>query len=220
MDSVKQGRLKTLSMIVSILAKIGKVFCFIGIAGLIIFAVTMSFIAQGINFKKKEIKIADQVLKYEINNDSLSVYVNDEKQDFDFTMTGLDKVSEKLEEFTPEKITYSCLIFTAGEIAIMIFLIIFLGKLAKLFSNISKEDTPFTNDNTILIIVLANTLVILFVLPIALSIVINLIVNLDLSLNVSFTSITLILITYVISIVFEYGTMLQEKSKQKIYEVK
>ena len=73
---------------------------------------------------------------------------------------------------------------------------------------------------TVLIHELANTLVILFILPIALSIVINLIINLDINLNISFTSITLILVTYVASIVFEYGTLLQEKSKQQIYDVK
>lgn len=220
MDSVKQGRLKTLSTIISVLAKIGKVFCFIGIAGLIIFAIAISVLASGVNFKKHEIKVADQVLKYEVKDDNLIIYVNDKKQDFDFKVTGLGKEMEKLEDITSEKIITSCLVFTVGEIAILVFLIIFLGKLSKLFKNISKNDTPFTSDNTVLIHGLANNLVILFVIPIVLSVIINLIISLDINLNVSFTSITLILITYVASIIFEYGTMLQEKSKQTIYGTK
>lgn len=220
MDSVKQGRLKTLSTIVSVLSKIGKIFCFIGIAGLIIFAVVSSFIAKGINFKKHEIKIADQVIKYEIKDDDLTVYLNGEEQDIDFKVTGLNDVSKKLEEFTSTKITTACLVFAGGEILILIVMAIFLGKISKLFKNISKEDTPFTSDNTVLIHEIANNLVVLFIIPIVLSAALNLIVKFDINLNISFTSITLILVTYVASIIFEYGTMLQEKSKQTIYGTK
>lgn len=220
MDIKKQDRLKTLSKIVSVLAKIGKVFCFIGIAGLLIFICTISIIAKGINFKKHEIKIADQVVKYEVEDDNLSVYVNGEKQDFDFKVTGLNEEMKKLEDLTSGKIISSSLVFTIGEIAILVFVIIFLGKVSKLFKNFYTNETPFTTDNTTLIHEIANTLVILFIIPIALSIILGLITDLRFNFNVSFSSLTLILVSYVAALIFEYGTMLQEKSKQTIYDAK
>lgn len=220
MDTKKQDRLKTLSKIVSVLAKISKVFCFIGIAGLLMFACVFSVMAKGVNFKKHEIKFADQVVKYEVKDDNLVVYVNDKKQDFDFKITGLGNEMEKLEDLTSDKIITSGLVFTVGEIAILVFAIILLGKVSKLFKNFYKKETPFTNDNTNLIHDIANALVILFIMPIALNVILELMIGYNFNLSVNFTSITLILIAYSAAIIFEYGTMLQEKSKQTIYDEK
>ena len=220
MDSVKQDRLKVLCSIVSILAKIGKVLCFIGIAGLILFSTVVTMIANGIDFKKHEINVFEQEIKYSVDNDNLVVYLNGEQQDFDFKITGLTEASEKLEKYTSTKIIVSCLVFTAGEIAILAFLIIVLMKTSELFKNIASDDTPFTNQNTVLIHEIANNLVILFIIPIVLSVILSLIVDFNVNLNINFVSVGLILVTYIASIIFEYGTLLQGKSKQKIYATK
>ena len=218
MDKVKQKRLKTLSSVISIFSTIGKVFCFIGIACMLLLAVVVPFMLKGVNLKKHEIKIADQVVKYEVNDDDLTVYVNGKKQDADFKLTGLNEIVKDLEGIKTSQIVTTSVVFSVGEILILILMVILLSKISRLFKNISKEDTPFTNYNTLLIHEIANVLVLLFVAPIVLNIVLNLLISNNINLNVNFVSITLILIAYAASIIFEYGTKLQEKAKLSIYE--
>ena len=218
MDSVKQGRLKTLSNVISIFSKIGSVFCFIGIACMIIIGLIIPFILKGVNLKKHEIKIADQIVKYEVVDNNLDIYVNGKKQDVDFKITGLDKAIEDLEDISSGEMIAYGEVFAIGEVLILIAIILLLHRLSKLFKNVRNDDTPFTDNNVVLIHEMANLMVILFILPIILNVILNIIIKSDAKLNVNFVSITLILITYAASIIFEYGTKLQEKSKLKIYE--
>ena len=93
-----------------------------------------------------------------------------------------------------------------------------LSKTRKLFKNIHNEDTPFIEDNVELLRKIVLLMIINIVLPLIMSIILSLVLKINVGITINFGNILELLIIICLIYIFKYGTILQSKSKEKIYE--
>ena len=219
LEEKKQKRLKLFSKIVSIITIIGKIGCIIGVAGITIAMLVVPFCTSNIKVSNNTLKVFGEEIKYE--RDDNKIKLTHKNDSYDVTgkteVFALNSVLDYLEENNLSKVTLSAeLVFVSVFVTLVILFFVF-NNLKKVAKNIINNNTPFTMDNVTYIRKIGYYLIVLLVLPWITSIVVQLILNLNYTTSFNFVSLTLVLITFILSYIFEYGCKLQEKSDLKIY---
>ena len=212
MKKEDQKVLKVISKVLSVLAIIGKVCTIIGIVGIAISMVDAPFAIKSISVDGigKDAKVAFKLGK---TNVVLADNVKVSKED----MEVIQRVTGALKNNSEELIIVAaeaCLAFT---IAYLVIMIIILSHAHELFENIYKDDTPFKEENAEHLKMMAILTIVALVLqgiPAGLSEVVFKVTP----KGASGASLTEILMLFVMSYIFRYGTKLQSKSKMKIYD--
>ena len=215
----KQRKLKVLSKIIYILAKIGKILTYIAIPFIVLGMVVIPILMNKIDIKNDRIILKDKGNSISIveKNDKLTINVKDAKV---AEVTSAKDIS-KIKDFFNNNSKGT--IIAAGETALafalisIIIAIILLRRVEKLFKNINKNDTPFTCDNVEHIRRIAFLMIINIIIPAVASAVIELILKVDLNIHFGAYNLIEILALYVLVYIFEYGCKLQQDSKCKIY---
>ena len=215
----KQKKLKVLSKIIYILAKIGKVLTYIAIPFIVLGMVVIPMLMNKIDIKNDRIILKDKgnIISIVEKNDKLTINIKDAKV---AEVTSAKDIS-KIKDFFNNNSKGT--IIAAGETALafalisIIIAILLLRRVEKLFKNINKNDTPFTYDNVEHIRRIAFLMIINIILPAIASAVIELILKVDLNIHFGAYNLIEILSLYVLVYVFEYGCKLQKDSKCKIY---
>ncbi len=215
----KQRKLKVLSKIIYILAKIGKILTYIAIPFIVLGMVIIPILMNKIDIKNDRIILKDKgnVISIVEKNDKLTINIKDAKV---AEVTGAKDIS-KIKDFFNNNSKGT--IIAAGETALafalisIIIAILLLRRVEKIFKNINKNDTPFTYDNVEHIRRIAFLMIINIILPAIASAVIELILKVDLNIHFGAYNLIEILSLYVLVYVFEYGCKLQKDSKCKIY---
>ena len=215
----KQRKLKVLSKIIYILAKIGKILTYIAIPFIVLGMVVIPMLMNKIDIKNDRIILKDKgnIISIVEKNDKLVINVKDAKV---AEVTSAKDIS-KIKDFFNNNSKGT--IIAAGETALafalisIIIAILLLRRVEKLFKNINKNDTPFTYDNVEHIRRIAFLMIINIILPAIASAVIELILKVDLNIHFGAYNLIEILSLYVLVYVFEYGCKLQKDSKCKIY---
>ena len=215
----KQRKLKVLSKIIYILAKIGKILTYIAIPFIVLGMVIIPMLMNKIDIKNDRIILKDKgnIISIVEKNDKLVINVKDAKV---AEVTSAKDIS-KIKDFFNNNSKGT--IIAAGETALafalisIIIAILLLRRVEKLFKNINKNDTPFTYDNVEHIRRIAFLMIINIILPAIASAVIELILKVDLNIHFGAYNLIEILSLYVLVYVFEYGCKLQKDSKCKIY---
>lgn len=215
----KQRKLKVLSKIIYILAKIGKILTYIAIPFIVLGMVIIPILMNKIDIKNDRIILKDKgnVISIVEKNDKLTINIKDAKV---AEVTSAKDIS-KIKDFFNNNSKGT--IIAAGETALafalisIIIAILLLRRVEKLFKNINKNDTPFTYDNVEHIRRIAFLMIINIILPAIASAVIELILKVDLNIHFGAYNLIEILSLYVLVYVFEYGCKLQKDSKCKIY---
>ena len=215
----KQRKLKVLSKIIYIVAKIGKILTYIAIPFIVLGMVVIPILMNKIDIKNDRIILKDKGNSISIveKNDKLTINVKDAKV---AEVTSAKDIS-KIKDFFNNNSKGT--IIAAGETALafalisIIIAILLLRRVEKLFKNINKNDTPFTYDNVEHIRRIAFLMIINIILPAIASAVIELILKVDLNIHFGAYNLIEILSLYVLVYVFEYGCKLQKDSKCKIY---
>ena len=215
----KQRKLKVLSKIIYILAKIGKILTYIAIPFIVLGMVIIPILMNKIDIKNDRIILKDKgnIISIVEKNDKLVINVKDAKV---AEVTSAKDIS-KIKDFFNNNSKGT--IIASGETALgfalisIIIAIILLRQVEKLFKNINKNDTPFTYDNVDYIRRIAFLMIINIILPAIASAVIELILKVDLNIHFGAYNLIEILALYVLVYVFEYGCKLQKDSKCKIY---
>ena len=218
----KQGKLQTISKIISICSIIGRVFCIIGVVGVVLAMLIVPFITGNIKVSEsnKTIKIFDEEIKYERDDKTLTFTKDDDTTTIDDkdAVFALNKVFDYLEENDLTKITIFVELTFVFAIASLIITFMMLAKVRKLFDNIHDKNTPFIMENVEYIRKIAIFLIILAAVKIAAGSLSSLLITSSSSFSFSLTDVVFILVVYVISYIFEYGCSLQAKSEAKIYD--
>ncbi len=222
----KQRKLKVLSKIIYILAKIGKILTYIAIPFIVLGMVIIPILMNKIDIKNDRIILKDKgnIISIVEKNDKLVINVKDAKV---AEVTGTKDIS-KIKDFFNNNSNFfnnnsKGTIIAAGETALafalisIIIAIILLRRVEKLFKNINKNDTPFTCDNVEHIRRIAFLMIINIIIPAVVSAVIELILKVDLNIHFGAYNLIEILALYVLVYIFEYGCKLQQDSKCKIY---
>lgn len=220
LEKEKQSKVKVLSKILYIVAKIGKILSYIAIPFMILAMVIVPILLDNIEFKGNKLKVknTNQTVSLIEKNDKLIIDVNGSKV---VEITNLDDV-DKVKGVFNDNLKTSILVYSeitlVFELVLIILVILMLRHVEKLFKNINKESTPFTMDNVNHIKKIAIIAIVSIILPIILDIIINVILKGNFNINITSTSLFEILCLFILSYIFEYGYKLQQNSKLTMYD--
>jgi hypothetical protein len=219
LEKNKQERLKTLSKIIYILARIGKILSIIAIVGLLLCVILTPVVVKNIKFEDQTVTMFGNELKYETNGNQVDLYIDnvivgsmtsDEKVSFDMIISKLEDTD------MTKSFAFIELALIAGSAIMFIFYFI-LRYVDMLFVNISEKDTPFTEENSDYI----NKIAYLSLVTVLISFVTDIVSSLffkDSMVSFNLSRVIYVLILYIIAYIFEYACILQKESKKNIYE--
>ena len=215
LDKKSQKYLRTLSKVVSILAKIGRICLMIVIPFIFIAMIALPFLMKKLDVNGNIIKFDDATII--INDDYVTFKVANSDYVSNVEHQELTYIANFLTNNTKGDILLICevsLVFIATIVIINIYVMMYAEKL---FKNISEKKTPFIEENANYIRRIGHTLIImeivLFVFSVLLAVFFPRIDYIE-----NKTSIFSILIVFIIYYVFEYAVKLQEKKDTKIYD--
>ena len=215
----KQKKVKALSKIVAVIAKIGWIVSIVGIALFTLAAIALPFALKNIDMKDNKIvttnnaiEIIDEGDKLVLKHNHVIIAAESDPQSISLIR---DVVKSNLNN-KPLLIGY-CEVGLITLIACLVLLIFMFRRLEKLFNNINKGNTPFTLENVEHIKKIAYIMIALIILPNVGGVISEIILDRDLDVSFELFNVVEILILFVVAYIFEYGYEIQLDSKGKIY---
>ena len=227
LEKSKQKKLKIISKIIYILAKIGKIGARIAAGCIIAGVIILTMVLAKVNIENSK------HITFDSSATDIAEYV--EQEDGTVIVKGLDKekktVSKELTEEESKDIKKVVNVITKHSKGKTIALVICSGlamiatmtlianalfNLEKLFKNIHDGDTPFTMENVHYIKVMTYLMIAVTIVAAVTDVFVSLLTLTDGTINVGFSLVN-ILFLYSISYIFEYGYNLQKESKGTIY---
>ena len=220
LEKKKQSKVKVLSKILYIVAKIGKIFSYIAIPFIVLAMVIVPILFDNLEFKGNQIKVKDtnKTVSLIEKDGKLVIDVNGSKVAEISNLKEVDKVKGIFNDNLKTSVLVCSEITLVFELALIVLAILMLRHVEKLFKNINKESTPFTMNNVNHIRKIAIISIISIILPIILDVIINVILKGNFNAKMTSTSIFEILCLFVLTYIFEYGYKLQQKSKLTMYD--
>lgn len=213
MDDKKQNTMRVLSKILYLVGKISKILVRVGAGCLIFGMLVMPFAINAIDVKDGKIYLKDEYAKIitessktDVNfvNDKMVISVNDKEA---------DNFIKMYNSYSKTTIIIVLEISMALIVGLLIILSLALDRLDKLFKNIYEGDT-FTLDNVRHLRMMANFMVVCFLIGMMISIINDIFMTTK-TFSINVVNIIEILFIYALSYVFEYGFLLQNGSKAK-----
>ena len=219
LNKEEQKKMKALSKIISIISKVGRIFCYIAIP-----FISLILIVSPYFINKVVIKDNNLTLNFSNHNINLS-----EKNDKVVLKVGNFVLADADKEFLNTKVIH---IFEnnskakiisyieTGFITLLVTIIltsIIFKHLETLFDNINKGETPFTLENVILIKKIAWKMIIIIIMSNIGNGVFELLVGTELNIEFETYDLVEILFLFSLSYIFEYGRLLGLETKGKMY---
>lgn len=220
LEKGKQKKVKVLSKIIYIFAKIGKIFSYIAVPFIILGMVIVLMLLNNLEFEGNRIRVkdTDRMVSLIEKDDKLIIDANGSKVAEITEMKDIEKVKGIFNDNLKTSVLVYSEIFLVFALVSVILAIIMLRHIEKLFKNINRESTPFTMDNVNHIKKIAIIMIISIILPTAMDLIVNLTLKGNLDVNITTYNIFEILIVFTLAYIFEYGYKLQEKSKLTMYD--
>ncbi len=215
----EQKKMKALSKIISVISKIGRIFCYIAIPFLCLVLIISPYLISKVVIKDNNLTLNFE--NHNINllekNDKLVIKVGAfvlADADKEFLNT---KVMSIFENNSKAKIIgYVETGFAVLFVTIILTSIIF-KHLETLFDNINKGETPFTLENVSLIKKIAWKMIIIILMNNIGGGVFELLLNTDLNIEFETYDVVEILFLFSLSYIFEYGRLLGLETKGQMY---
>ena len=217
--SAKQKKVKALSKIMSVVARIGKVMCIISICAIVIAMIVLPTIISKIEVVDNQIVVngSDKFTVIEKTDGVLEFRINDKLVADNKNVDSALKFKEVLSNNSKAMIiTYSETSFVFMIIS-MVLMIYLFKHMDKLFTNINKGDTPFTLENVSHIKKMTYFMIALIIIPNITGALFEIVMQTDLNVEFELFDIIQILFLYIISYIFEYGYEIQLDSNGKMY---
>lgn len=215
----KQKRMKVLSKIIYIVARIGKI---LTIASSIIILITMiglPIITSNIKVDENKITVFNEVIEYQREDDKI-ILKQGNREEIITNANELKAGNEIINTIENNELT-KMTIFTEAAFACLVATLILLyltfKHLEELFVNIHNGDTPFTIDNVKHIKMMSYLLIGVTLLPDICGVIAELVMKIDLDIGFGLMDLLYIIILYSLSYIFEYGYEIQLDSKGKMY---
>ena len=220
----EQKRMKGLSKAISIIAKIGRICCYVAIPFIIIAMVIVPMLIKNINVEGNKIvftgPIYSSITLEESENDEGSIVIikhNGAKIVEEKNQYSINTIKTVLEKANKGKIISMAEIALVFLIIQLVLLSIVLLYLEKLFKNINSGDTPFTIDNVAYIKKMAYMMIAIILLPVVSGFMAQVISGMDLNIDFGVFNVIEILFLFSLAYIFEYGYLIQLDSKGKMY---
>ena len=211
----KQNQVKTLSNIIFLIGKIGRIVLMVCIPFILFTMIIIPYIVNNI-------KVSDNKISFETENIKV---IEDKIELFDVVMFDLDEdiSNEQIINVLNENSKYEIIGYIeAGLVFVLIniiIMIIILKCVEKLFNNIKNNSTPFIMDNVNYIKKISYLMIALIIINPISGIIFDLLLNMNETTGgFELISILEILIIFSMSYIFEYGYEIQKDSKGKMYE--
>ena len=215
----KQKKMKVLSKIISIISKIGRIFCYIAIPFLCLILIASPYLID-------KVEIKDNNLTLNLPNHNINLL---EKNDKLVLKVGAFVLADADKEFLNTKVIsifennskaqiigYVETGFAVLLVTIILTSIIF-KHLETLFDNINKGETPFTLENVSLIKKIAWKMIIIIIMSNIGGGVFELLLSSDLNIEFETYDLVEILFLFSLSYIFEYGRLLGLETKGQMY---
>ena len=214
----KQKKVKLLSKIIYVIAKIGRIFMTIAIPFIIIAMAFIPAIINKVDVKDNRIVFdgTDEYVEIIEENDAVKIKIGDSTIADEDSVEVIEKIKDILTEKKGSLIAY---VEFAGAclIGYIVLVILVLKHLEDLFKNINKGDTPFTLDNVNHIKKMAYFMIASILLPpIGLAIA-SLFIKSSIDFNIELFNLVEILFLFGMAYIFEYGYEIQLDSNGKMY---
>ena len=215
----KQKKVKVLSKIIYVLAKIGRICLTVAIPFIILAMVIIPLVLSKVDVKDNKITFSgsDDVIKIIENNNKIQVKLNDktiiDEKDRDVVVD----IRNFLEKHSDAEIITCTELGFVFVIAYLIILMMILKNIELLFKNIYNGDTPFTLDNVQHIKKIAYFMIAGIIFPGIISAFFTRLMGSDADFSIGGANLIEILILFVMAYIFEYGYEIQLDSKGKMY---
>lgn len=214
----QQKKMKGLSRVITIMAKIGRIACLISIPVIIASMIILSIVIHKIEIKDNEIiwngNNSIQVIE---TDNKVSLTIKNEVVAETTKEQEIMKIKEVLQNNTKGMVFGYVETGLAFLIISLILIIMMFKALENLFYNINKGDTPFTLENVGYIKKMAYLMIVVTILPNMIGVLFETILKMDLDVGFEMFSLVEILFLFSLSSIFQYGYEIQLDSKGKMY---
>ena len=220
----EQKKMKGLSKASSIIAKIGRIFCYVAIPFIILIMVIVPIVVKNINVVDNKIVFNGPIdssitLEENIEEEGSVVTIKYKgslvaKEKNQYSIMTIKSVLERSNKGTIIATAETSLVFLITQIVLISIVLYYLEKL---FKNINSGDTPFTMDNVAYIKKMAYMMIAAILLPGFTGLIAESISGIDLNLDFNLFNVLEILFLFSLAYIFEYGYLIQLDSKGKMY---
>ncbi len=215
----EQKKMKVLSKIISLISKIGRIFCYIAIPFICLMLISSPYLIS-------KVVIKDNNLTLDLSNHNISLSETKDKlilKAGSFVLADADKeflntkVISIFENNSKAKIIGYVETGFATLLVIIILTSIIFKHLETLFNNINKGETPFTLENVILIKKIAWKMIVIILMSNIGGGMFDLLLSTDLNIEFETYDLVEILFLFSLSYIFEYGRLLGLETKGQMY---
>ena len=220
----EQKKVKGLSKAIAIIAKIGRIFCYVAIPFIIFIMVIIPMLVKNINVVDNKIVFNGPIdssitLEESMEEEGSVVTIKYRgslvaKEKNQYSIMTIKSVLERSNKGTIIATAETSLVFLITQIVLISIVLFYLEKL---FNNINSGDTPFTMDNVAYIKKMAYMMIAAILLPGFTGLIAESISGIDLNLDFNLFNVLEILFLFSLAYIFEYGYLIQLDSKGKMY---
>ena len=215
-EQAKQKRVKGLSKVIFMLARIGKIFMIIALTLMVLLMLGLPVLINNVKVLDEDrLEIFKQTINYHYQGNTLILTHDDQE----VKLIGSEQYNY-LDLFTNNS---NLKLIGFGETA-MVFAVVTLGLvylilkyLEQLFMNIHQGETPFTLENANYLKQVAYLMIAVIILPFISGTIMQMIIAQDLGISFELFDLIYILFLFSMVYIFEYGYAIQLDSKGKMY---
>ena len=215
----EQKKMKVLSKIISVISKIGRIFCYVAIPFICLVLIFSPYLID-------KVEIKDNNLTLNLKNNNINISEKNDKVILKvgaFVLADTDKeflntkVVNIFENNSKEKIIGYVETGFSSLLVVIILTSIILKHLETLFDNINKGETPFTLENVNLIKRIAWKMIIIIIINNIGGGVFELLLSTNLDIEFETYDLVEILFLFSLAYIFEYGRLLGLEIKGQMY---
>lgn len=214
----KQKKMKALSKIIAIMAKIGRIAIYICIPFIVLAMIVLPPLVNNVDVVDNKIILKNTATINIIENENnVTIEVDGKKISEENDKQAILTIKDVLTNNSKSKIIIYGETGLAFLVVYVVVASVILLYLERLFNNINKYETPFTLENVRYIKLIAYLLIANIVLPAIFGGLFEVIIGNSFDFNMNMTSLIEILFLYSMSYIFEYGYELQLDSNGRMY---
>ena len=214
----KQKKMKALSKIIAIMAKIGRIAIYICIPFIVLAMIVLPPLVNNVDVVDNKIILKNTATINIIENENdVTIEVDGKKIAEENDKQAILTIKDVLTNNSKSKIIIYGETGLAFLVVYVVVASVILLYLERLFNNINKYETPFTLENVRYIKLIAYLLIANIVLPAIFGGLFEVIIGNSFDFDMNMTSLIEILFLYSMSYIFEYGYELQLDSNGRMY---
>jgi len=214
----KQKKMKALSKIIAVMAKIGRIAIYVCIPFIVLAMIFLPPVVNNVDVVDNKIVVKNTATINIVETDkNITIEVDGKKIANEDDKQSIIAIKDIISNNSKSKII---IYGETGLVFLLVFIIvtsIVLLYLERLFNNINKYVTPFTLENVKYIKLISCLLIANIVLPAIFGGMFEVILGNNFQLDMNMTSLIEILFLYSMSYIFEYGYELQLDSNGRMY---